>query len=250
MSFKITFNDKEIGQVMSNLKAKVEERIQKAVQNAALATHAKAIELAGDRLHTRQKEFFENLSFDEISPNLYVVSLAGKAAWIEDGVKGPYDMRDTLLKKGFKVSKDGFRYRSIPFDQAKSPSQLNTKGKEMVDLVKRELKNRNIPFKKIEYNADGSPKLGKLHQMNIDSPRPSANAKFPQLSGLAIYQSIPKGSKSVRRDIMTFRTISDKNRGQSWINPGVEPTDIMKDTFDWLVDHFQTEVLPNLLKDL
>lgn len=139
------------------------------------------------------------------------------------------------------------RYKVIPFDHGKSPSMNTPKAQEIVDQIKRELRAVNVPFKKIEYNADGSPRLGKLHTFNFPSERPSRAASHPALSGLSIYQRKLQSGK-VKRDIMTFRVVSSKHAGSKWMHPGLEAQNLMDEAFEWAMKTWDNEILPAIME--
>lgn len=158
-------------------------------------------------------------------------------------------MLDDLLRDGAKTSKDGNRYKAIPFEHSKAPSQMNDKAKKYVSHIKAELKQRGLPYKKLELGSDGSPRIGKLHQFNIKSTYPSAKAKNPALHGLTIYQHKDEKTGKVRRDIMTFRIASDKHRAEGlWFHPGIEPKKFLDQAAEWAVKTFETDILPNIME--
>lgn len=158
------------------------------------------------------------------------------------------DMTEDLLRNNAKVSKDGSRYKVIPFEHSKPSSQNSESTQKLVNSIRGELRKRGIPFKGIEKNADGSPRVGKLHTINMPStPYPSSRASSPVGMGVNIYQTkTPAGT--MRRDIMTFRVVSDKHKGSKWIHPGREASKFMDQALEWSVKHFDEVVLPEILK--
>lgn len=236
-----------IASEFNELKEEVKKAMEDGVKQVASMTYAKTQELASSKLNSTRKTYMDNLEFKEVAPGIWVVSLDEKAMWIEEGRKSG-DMTEDLLKKNYKIAKDGSRYKAIPFDQAKPTSQTPMSARMFANQVKTELRARNIPYKKIEYNPDGSPRLGKLHTINdISSLRPSARASHGALAGLSIYQSQTK-SGNVRRDIMTFRVVSSKHKGSKWIHPGLEAKKFMDEALEWASDIWDKEILPAILE--
>jgi hypothetical protein len=236
---------------LESFKEEIEYEVNRAAQNTALATHAKAIELADQKLNTTKMKFINNLKYEEIAEGTWVVSLLKPMVWRDEGLDA-YDMRNTLLKSGYKTSKDGARYKAIPFEHSKNPSEQSSQAKFYTDLIRKELKKRNIPYKKIELNPNGSPRLGRLHSFNIPSERPARKsgqvvASHPALHGVTIYQREGEGGK-VRRDVMTFRTISDNSPPEKWHYPGLEGAHIMDECFEWAMATFDTEILPQIFE--
>lgn len=247
--FKFEIDVDQITAHLKDAKDEAQAMLTEAVKAASAMTYAKAQELAGQRLKSRLKMYQEALSYREVSAGLWVVELDEKALWIEDG-KNAGSMVDDLLRKNPKINKKGERYKVIPFDQGDSARATSTTGEtaNIVKLLKSELKARGVPFKGIEKNADGTPKLGKLHTMNIQSPKPTAKASTPALYGLTIYQRMNARGK-VKRDIMTFRIVNDDaKRLGKWFHPGTQPVNIFEDVFKWVNDQWDNNIFPDIMK--
>ena len=187
----------------------------------------------------------------QIDDFMWEIVLDSKAEWIETGRPEPYDMKPGLLKDG-KIAKDGTKYRVVPMNQAKSPSELSSGNasyeQNMINKVKSELKKRGIPYKKLEIDPKtGSPRIGKLHSLNIDSYTPG-KGNTPQLHGLSIYQTKQKDG-SVRRSITTFRTVTDKeNQKSKWIHPPVEAKGFFEKARVWSENEWEHNWLPKILE--
>jgi hypothetical protein len=242
---KIEIDAEEIAAQFGDLKYEVSQALNEAVRMASVMAYGIANEMAAEKLKSRLKPYQEALAYEEISPGMWVVSLDESAFWIEDGIE-PHDQREKLLRTGYKVSKDGTKYRSIPFEHSKNPSQQTDKARQITQMVKKELRARDIPFKKIERDASGSPRIGKIHSFSVkDSPKPSPKAKFGALMGVNVYQRM-EGKKAVR-DIMTFRTITSKVDDR-WMHPGLKPEKILDLTFDKIQQVFDNEILPEVMR--
>lgn len=246
-NLKFFVDANHLSQEFGELKSQVQEALTLGVQRLASMTLAKTTELANEKLQSLRGKYLENLKYEEISNGIYVVSLDSPALFIEEG-RDSGDMTEDLLRKNAKVAKDGSRYKAIPFDHAKPPSQTPASSQMFVNQVKMELKARKIPYKKIEYNQDGSPRLGKLHTIkDISSLRPSARASHGALSGLNIYQQkLPNGK--ISRSILTFRVVSSKHKGSKWIHPGLEPKKFMDQALEWAEKKWESEIFPEIMK--
>lgn len=243
--YRIEIDAKALAEDFGEIARDVEQAVEDAVKLASAMTYAKANELAAQKLNSRRKQFTDALSYEEIAPGIWVVSLDESALWIEDGMD-PHSMVDDLLRKNPKVAKDGTRYKVIPFDHGKAPSLQTSKAKEITDQVKRELKSLKVPFKKVELNPDGSPKLGTVFKKNIPSARPTAKAKYPSLHGLTIIQS--QVGEKVKRDVMTFRVVTDKHKQEGlWFHPGIGGVKIIDEVFNWVSNEFDNKILPEVL---
>ena len=233
---------REFGEVKQAVKASLEE----GVRALAAMTHAKTAELAAQRLRSTRKTYMDNLSFAEVVPGVWVVTLEEPALWIEEGRRSG-SMIDDLLRKNYKIAKDGSRYRAIPFDHGKAPQSMPMKALEIVTQLKRELKARNIPFKGIERDTQGNPRLGVLHRLNLESEHPTPRARFPALHGLRISQNMNSQGK-VSRSLMTFRIVSDKHKADGrWNHPGRTGDKLMDLAMTWAEDLWEREIMPSIL---
>ncbi len=247
MSLKFDIDLNEVSKKFKELNDNVVKDLTYAVGSLATMTHGKLLELTSKISPHQQQQYRDAVHFEKISDGLWVVSLDESAMHIEDGVK-PYSMYDTHLKSPkAKTSKEGNKYLTIPFKHNKNPSQQSANARQITNLVKEELGKRNIPYNNIELSANGSPRIGKLHSFNIDSPK-VGKGKDPVLKGLTIYQTKqPDGS--VRRDIMTFRVISEKFKGDGrWQHPGSKGMMLMDEALAWAESTWESSILPEIMK--
>lgn len=252
MDFKIEVDAKTIASAFGELKNKVESAIKTAVGALASSTHAKAIELATEKLTVTRDAFVDALSFEQISEDMWVVSLdMKKAGWIEDGRKNGF-MEELLRGKSAKTSKEGKRYAVIPFEHSKPPSKQTPSSQRFTQEIKKFLKQKEINYKKIEYNPDGSPKLGLLHSFKEGIGKelyPSYKAKHDVFKGLSIYQTKDKKTGKIKRDIMTFRVITEDHRSEGlWNHPGRVGAFIIDRSYEWALKELETVVMPQILE--
>jgi hypothetical protein len=244
---KFFINAEELASIFGEAKKEAEQAITDGVAKLAAMTHAKVLQLANEDLHSTRKLYTDNLDFKQISDGVWVVTLDEPAMFIEEGRQSG-SMVDDLLKNNSKVSKDGNRYKVIPFEHSKPQSQQTKFSQDLTSQIKRQLKSQNIPFKKLEYNADGSPRIGKLHTMDLPSAHPTEKASHPALHGLTIYQT-KTASGNVRRDIMTFRVVSDKSKRENkWVHPGLEAKHYFEKAWEDCQRTWEDEILPEILK--
>jgi hypothetical protein len=247
-TLKFVIDAEKLAKDFGDLKSEVEGALEEGVRALSSMTHAKVVELASAELNSTRKKFIDSLSYSEIRPGVWAVAVDEKMLWLEDG-KPAGSMVDDLLRKNAKVSKSGNRYKSIPFEHSKPKSENTASGQMLVNYLKAQLRKSNIPFKKLERNADGSPRLGKLHTLNFpNSPIPSLKAKTPAFMGVNIYQT-KTSAGTVRRDIVTFRTVSDKHKAEGlWVHPGIEAKKFLDRSLEWAVTHWESQVLPEIMK--
>jgi hypothetical protein len=241
--FKLNIDISEITKEFESIKKEVAEAVQTGAESLAHIVHAKINEIATDKLNTRAKTYKENVTFEEVQKNVWIVTLLEPAMWIEDGQK-PYDMKETLLAKNAKIGKTGKRYKHIPMDKAKPPSQQSENANKLTNQIKEHLRANKIPFRKIEVDEKGSPRLGLLHKFSLASDKPSVRSKDPVLKNVQIYQT-KDSTGNIRRDVMTFRTISDNS--DNWQHPGLEGVNIFEDAYEWALKEWETKILPDIL---
>lgn len=164
------------------------------------------------------------------------------------------------------------KYLVVPFEHGKGKTaEGGASGSAQNDLnsvLKSEMKRRGIPFGKKEMNADGSPKLGKLHSFDINkSPLKlhdgagqghgpvgevrQGKTGTPFLEGVNIYQTAYKGKGGedrVRKDIMTFRVVTSKQQGSGvWDHPGNDAMKFMEEGLEWARKEWETKISPEIL---
>jgi hypothetical protein len=243
---KIDVNISDIARQFGDIQKQVESDLKKSVSGLASSTHAKLLELATDNLNSLQKIYKDAVSFERLDDNLWIVALDEKAMFIEEGRKSGF-MQELLDSPKAKTNKKGEKYAVIPFEHSKPPSQQSEKAQDLTNQIRKELKRRDIPYKKLEYNTDGSPKLGLIHRFDVESARLKPEHKNDPLKGVAVYQR--KGSDgNIRRDIMTFRIISDKHKSEGiWVHPGMEAKNLMDKAWEWAQNEWENKILPEVL---
>jgi|ERR1035437_1409814 hypothetical protein len=260
MSLKLSANADAIAAQFQEFAKEVEADINKAMENLATLTRAQiALEAqrGDDKLNSTLHIYMENLSDVETqAPGVFVITLDEKALWIEEGLTA-HDMKQDLLQ--------GKPYRVIPFKYNTKPSQTEPSTQLIVSAIQRELKARKIPYSAIENNPDGSPKLGKLHDLkwgvNLRDPRNKSGTmggnigmkipgkgNTPRLQGLSIYQKIDKNTGNVRRDILTFRTVSAGPASEGkWLHPGLAAKKYMDKAMEEAIRQWEEKILPGIL---
>lgn len=246
MDIKIKIDAAGLAAQFKELAASIEQDIKHGVANLATITHAKTVEMASNELHSTRKKFLGNLGFEEIAEGVWVVGIDEEALFIEEGLEPNFDMKPGLLEDG-ETSKDGHKYRIIPFEHSKAPSQLTPTTTSILNRIKENLKKEGVPFKKLERGADGKPKLGQLHSFNWNSETPG-RGNTPLFKNVNVYQTMTK-SGNVRRDILTFRTVSNKPGNEDkWLHPGMAGKKFLDRAAEWAEKEFYDKILPEILE--
>lgn len=252
MGLKFSIDAAAIAASFKEFAMEVEQDLHKAVANLAAITHAKVVQEANEELHSSRQEFMDSLGFEEVAPGVWVISVDESGLWVEEGIDANKDMKPDLLKNNPKISANGNRYKVIPFDYGKPPSQMTPTTQMIVAAIRDNLKKEKVPFKKIERNTDGSPRTGKLHEFDFGNPGGKMGSigkgNTPVMNGLSIYQTIT-ASGNVRRDILTFRTVSSGPASAGkWHHPGLAPKKFLDRALDWAMKEWEDKILPEALK--
>jgi hypothetical protein len=258
----------EVGPALKKIANDAGEELSKMVV-------AKAKEMAADKLHTRRKMYQDGLRTEKVGDDTWLVTLDAKVRWIDDG-QSAFDMLKYLLASPKAKSGKNGKYITVPFNHGPMGPQgddsrtgRTAAQQDLVNAVKKELKARGIPFGKIEKNADGTDKSGKLHSFTISnaplkqdpgagqrrgpvgevmqgSKSPGQKSGIPFLQGVSIYQKKGKDGKT-KRSILTFRVASESQSGMAkWEHPGNAAVNILEKAAEEAVELWQKEVAPAL----
>lgn len=261
-NFNFRVNVEEVAAKLNQTADVVQNKIAGAVETLVASTHAFVVNKAQTELGDYKRSIFpgppgedgqpKNVKWKKIADRIWVVEIMPEAAWIEEGrPQTSMATEQWLLKpgaKGVKTAKDGSTYRVIPFThtQGTGKDKPATGTSEyskpaLAAMAKTAIKAAGINLKRIERHADGSPKLGVLHKIDVpdpgrenagfhSKPRGPEDAKktgFKEhgghfhLSGLVVTQRINAKGK-VTREATTFRVVSSKHRLEGrWEYPAV-----------------------------
>jgi len=248
-NLKFNVDIERLSKHLDGVKKDVQEDLTKGVENLASMTHAKTLELATEELTILSKIYKDNVEFSNPAPNFWVVTLKEPAMWIEEGRKSGF-MEELLNGKSARQGKNG-KYAIIPFKHNKNPTEQSPKAYDLAKEIQYELKKKGVAWKKIEKNEDGSPRIGRLHSFQFNNPRAIAQKdihKNPLTKGVSVYQTKQKDG-SVRRDIMTFRVISEKHKNEGlWVHPGRQGNKILDKAFDWAMQTWEKDILPAIFE--
>lgn len=156
------------------------------------------------------------------------------------------------------------KYLVVPFAHKKGPMSQTPAAQDLTSTIKRELKQRNIPYGKIERGPDGKAKTGLLHSFDINKEPVKTHdgagqghgpvgavrqgtTGIPFLQGIRIYQRNQGGK--INRGIMTFRVASSKQRGSGkWVHPGLTARHFFEEGQDWALAQWD-KISDQILKD-
>jgi hypothetical protein len=256
--------------LQKELEPKVQSALQEAAQSLALQSHAHILEQAQSKLHSSRDKYVSALDFKQVSKDTWIISLDSSAMWIEEGKPEGSMLDDLLASPKAKTAKDGSKYIVVPFQHSKGPSRQTPAQNDLTATIKQEMRNRKIPYGKLETDENGKPKMGKLHTFDIWAPMKTAQGPgqghgpmgaprqgptgIPFLNRVNVYQREIKnaaGKSSVRKDIMTFRVASSKHAAEGrWHHPGIRERLLFEETEKWALDEWEQKIVPDLLRKL
>lgn len=248
MSLKYKIPAAEIASMFGELAAQVEKELKTRANDLIALTHAEVLERSQKELHSTAKTFRDHFHYEQIAENVWVISVDEEALFIEDGIKPGTDMKEWLLKDA-KVNAKGEKYKIVPFDWTKGPKNMSKANQNLLGQLQAKFKENKIPFKKLETNADGSPRVSNkaIHSLNMGGPKPG-KGNTPAFDRVNVYQT-KTDSGAIRRDIFTFRTVTSGSKGKNkWIHPGTKPHNYLDQAYELFVQKWETEVLPNILQ--
>lgn len=229
---------------LSVITENLQKEIEQAGEKLVIATHAKIIEDVNTRLHSSKNTYLSSLKVVRPSNDTWIILLEPKAMWIEEGVAPNTEMIDQTLK--------GKESKVIPFQHNVVKQEQTTAQASLTQTLKSEMKKKGIPFDRLERDSSGKPKIGRLHSFDVIKNVPKS--KFTGQSYLQkvnVYQRQIKnstGKMSTQRSIMTFRTMSVKQKGTGmWVHPGYAAQKFLDEAFEWAQNKWNNEILPDLL---
>ena len=244
--------------------------LAKAAATLTQMTKAHIIEEANKKLHTRRQMFIDGLSTYE-EDGVWVVSLAAKVRWIDDGLPDRNMLDDLLKSQKAKRGKDGSTYISIPFQHNKAKQLQTPAQRDLIATIRNELSSVGIKMNEIVKDKNGRPKQGLVHSIDImkepvktqEGPGMGkgpigqvrqGNTGIPHLKGVQIYQKNVKdrhGNEKTQRSIMTFRMASSKQIGSGkWDMPELAATNIMEDSAEWALKQWKEKIAPSIIDQI
>ena len=255
--FKLNIKSSDIlDNVKEKIKKKLEEDLKKTVQALGKTAVKKAEELSKQKLpKSLDKIYRDSIYIEQLSDTIVEVGIREEAFWIEHGRKKGF--MDELLKgPNVKTSKEGNKYRVIPFEHStKASPESSSEKKSEVEELKNFLKSQNVRYSKtraLALDESGSPRIGRIHSFDIKSMRDGKKKSVQNLSrnlqGVSVYQQQNPSTGRVERSIMTFRTITSDHKGNKWEHPGFTGKKILKETYKYIQEVWERELFPELKK--
>ena len=252
-NFTLKANVKEIADRLGQSTDSLAYRVIKEVEALSASTHAFVVRYANEKLKDRHRNLFfgennQNVRWNQVAPNIWVVEIDESVAWIEEG-REPTSMATDkwLLKpgsKGLKRAKDGSMYKVIPFTHARGAGgSMNSPNPEIASTIKKELKDKGINLRTLDRDDKGNVKLGVVSKLGINKSRssyPQSLFSEPRNNTTAKHLGLPshhghhflknavvvqrqQGNK-VSKEVVTFRVVSSKHQAEGrWMYPRVEP---------------------------
>jgi hypothetical protein len=268
--FNVTIDFSDLTDIGGELDSNLKKIAEQAQYELGVQSHAKGLQLASERLHSRREMFVDAWKMDPKDDAFYLV-LAGKAVWIDEGLPANYLFQALMDSPKAKTTQNGNKIVVVPFKQnvGSGPTNTTPYNLELVDAVKKEFKKQNIPWQKIQKDDQGRPIHGLIQQVKgintpiktqegpgmgkgaIGDPR-QGHTGISFLKGAYLYQNEAQdkeGKPFTQRGAITFRTASE-NHPEKFTHPGLEATNIIESTWDWAINELEKEILPKLFKDL
>lgn len=249
-----------LGYNIESFEDEVIDLMRAATAGLARGAQAEWIRIAQERLSTsremyvnglRQAESFKTETLD--GETAYTISLVGRMPnAIEQGMSS-MDMKE--VRPGWlgggkaKTAKDGTKYTVIPFRHSTSSNaRLNYSGKAAAMNLKKELRKtvRAYGLDRMKRTSSGRVVPGPV------SRAPQRPPVHRYLRGLTRIQKpmathTKTGKQRGSSQLMTWRVISEKSPPGSWVHPGLEPRNLLRDVEQW-VDRESDNIIQKVLE--
>lgn len=266
--FDVTIDFSDLKDIAEGVGANLQEIAEKAQHELAIMSNAKAMEFASERLHSRREMFVDAWSMDEKDGEV-ILTLKASAVWIDEGLPANYLHQALMNGPNAKQMPNGSTINIVPFKTkvGSGPTNLTSYANDIAETLKAELKQRKIPWSKIQRDDQGRPILGNIAKIKglktpikthegpgmgqgaIGEPR-QGHTGTEFLQGANLYQFASKdnkGNDTIERGVVTYRTASS-NHPEKFKHPGLPATNIVEDTYEWALETLENEILPKLFK--
>jgi uncharacterized protein YifN (PemK superfamily) len=270
MTFDVKVDLSDLQSMGIDIDKNVKKMAEQAQKQLGMQAHAKGLEIAKERLHSRLKMFADAWIMEPQDDAFYLV-LKGEAVWIDEGLKPDYLLAALLNSPKAKTGQNGNKYMVVPFATkvGTGPSNSTPYAVEMANALKMELKKRNISWAKVDKDDQGRPRLGtiaKLRGLNTpikthEGPGMGRGAVgearqghtgIEFLHGATLYQKEKhnkQGKSVIERGVVTFRTASS-NHPEKFSHPGLDATNIVESTWEWALIELEAKILPQLFSQI
>lgn len=229
--------------------------------NIMEGARAKLIKIAGQELHSTRMDYIQGIQQLEFMDDGVALVIAGALPlMIEHGWDARY-LHETLLhnpdaKGNIKTSKEGKKYRSIPF-RHKTPGTLKQGGQPMGSQFEakgglsreqpKTIVNDSASLGKAIHKKAKQLKQNKRLPAGLAPKMREKHTTDPFAGMKANLQPVQKkggapGEVSYQRTYTTFRTISE-NVTDKWYHPGIEARNFLDRVHDYV-----TEVTPGAIQ--
>lgn len=280
MFFNLHFDLSSIQNLGPNSAEAIAKAMERASAEMTMRMYEHIREKAKQELHSTLKTYLDNLPFPtQVDSFTWRIELGEEANWIEGGSERREMIDDLVKSSSAKISKKGDRYVSVPFEHKRSQSNSTPAQYDLSQTIRSFIRNHNkdkkpedkVPYGNIEYNSDGTPKLGLLHKFSIHTGPVKTHegpwqghgkvgdvrkgwSNSPFLQGIKIYQKQVEDSKGrmrVERNILTFRTASTAQKGTGmWVHPGTAPKNFFEEATHWAESEWENNLSKIIMEEL
>lgn len=229
---------KEIQEVLDKMAA-IETGYQKFVNDLPMVSKQHVNTLVKRQLNSTKPDYMRAMRARMQNDDTCLVIELDPESWIANAVESgadPFSLKDTILKsKKSKISKNGFRYMSIPIGHDKDNKPGTAQGQEYQKRIMDALKSSAYGKVKWGQKNDGSV----VETQEIMHDDPVIQGLYRTREHKAIGKNLPLDiSKSKGKwSHILFRTISENPEsmtGATWEHPGIEPKHFLRKTKQWL----------------
>jgi hypothetical protein len=245
-----------LGQDLNSYADHIQKELKESVPIIAAQTHSFIVQQATNKLKSTRSTYLENLGIEKITSSadqeIWAVTLKEKAGFLEDGKEAYNAIYDLTHGPKSKVSKEGYRYNIIPFHHNAPPSEQSlaqnrlrqTVERQLNDLGMGKMKGGKFSLNTIK-GSDGNPIIGNAFSTDLKGPLSKVGNNI--LAGVTVYQREVGKNKSIHKDIMTFRVVSEKQSPPRWDMPSRQGIHAFKEA-EKQIDEFWNRVIKEIVE--
>lgn len=247
--FNIPLKIQGYSQLIGSIAPQLQSTLDAVAETIAIAAYNTGSDIVQQKLHSTRLDYQNHFHYKKIDKSNHEIWLDPEANHLEDGY-GSFDLKPGLLKnvsnnpgkKGQGISKDGTRWKVIPFrhktEKAASNLVEQYLGQQADEVLRTGISRLNrmpTDLTKIQSDSSGAPLQGNVGRI-ANNP-----LIHPTLQGLTKYQKTYK--EVTQSQYMTFRVVSDKSKAGSWIHPGFDGVHAFRD-----MEHFIDKELDRIIR--
>lgn len=172
-------------------------------------------------------EYINSFFVESVNPERRIVSFtpaSDRIKSIETGIR-PFSIKERMLSKKSKISKDGYRYRVIPIskDEGKTSSNPTAKERQVRDQIREIVEGSRFSLQ----FAATEKSTGAYHVQD------RAGGRLIRQRSYSSKEAYHNKQEATRTRYVIFRTMSERPGTSQWQHPGTQGKSIVSRVEQW-----------------